>query len=257
MQHYENCPRCGNAFSEKHRIGQGLVCDCGWTHSGHAEAREHNNLDQTSAIIILAAGLLIGGIFHAVNWDTHFFSVIPLKVKQWTNTASIADYDRLALICEERHKHSCIEAAYTAIEKQDPRNLINLSRLGILQAKSERWHHAAKTFAKYFKLQGRDVEAAFEYAKVLTQLKKYTQAEHYYKYVLQQRPRVLQVSVVRTYVQMLMTANRLQQAKYIILTHRKKSASANYFMSKELDDIRQRLGEVKISASQANKPSPN
>lgn len=249
MLQFGHCPRCASEISSERIVGGTIVCGCGWSRSIRSDTVDRNNIDRTCASIIVIGGILIAGFLHAVNWDKHFFAIVPLKTKQVAGMASTTDLERIAEICVDRKKHECVERAYADIAVAQPQNLANLSRLGQLQYKRDRLSAAAATFAKYFTMKGDELEAAYTYAQTLSKLKRYEDAGRYYQMALAKKDNVLQVTVVRNYVQMLVTANKLQQAKTVILTYRKKSASANLFMAKELEDIRSRLGEVKTAAA--------
>ncbi len=247
MLQFGHCPRCGNEITSERIVGGTLVCECGWTRSLRGDSVDRSNVDRTCASIIVIGGLLIASFLHAVNWDTHFFAIIPLKAKQVMSIAQPTDLERIATICTERKKHECVENALVDIARIQPKNLENLSRLGQLQYRRERLNNAAATFAQYFASKGTGLDATYTYAQTLTRLKRFEDADRYFKAALAMKDDVLQVTVVRNYVQMLVTANRLQNAKTTILRYRKDSASANLFMSKELEDIRMKLGEVKTA----------
>ena len=244
---FGHCPRCGNEITSERIVGGTLVCECGWTRSLRSDSVNRSNVDRTCASIIVIGGLLIASFLHAVNWDTHFFAIIPLKAKQVAGLAQPADLEKIATICMERKKHDCVERALVDISRIQPMNLENLSRLGQLQYKRDRLNNAAATFAKFFHLKGKSLDATYTYAQTLTRLKRFEEADRHFKAALKMKDNVLQVTVIRNYVQMLVAANRLQDAKSTILRYRKDSASANLFMSRELEDIRARLGEVKTA----------
>ncbi|MGE0763765.1 MAG: tetratricopeptide repeat protein [Bdellovibrionales bacterium] len=247
--HFGNCPRCGEEINSERVLGSTVVCECGWTKSARHDVNDRKNMDKTCASIVLIGGILIAAFLQAVNWDQHFFSIIPLKTKQVLGSASIQDLEKIAAICIDRKKHECTERAYVQIARKQPTNLANLNRLGQLQYKRERYSHAVDTMTLYFSQKGAELDAAYTYAQALTKLKKYDQAERYYKFALNQRQSVLQVTVIRNYVQMLVEANRLQKARETILIYRKQSSNANLFMDKELAAIKARLGEVKTASA--------
>lgn len=248
--HFGNCPQCGTEVSQERVLGSSIVCECGWTKSLRSDAANRRNMDKTCAAIVLIGGLLIASFLQAVNWDRHFFAIIPLKVKQITGSASSTDLEAIAAICNERKKFECSERAYVQIARKHPSNLANLNRLGQLQLQRERYAQAVDTLTLYFSQKGSELDASYTYAQALTKLKKYDQADRYFRFTLDQRQSVLQVSVVRAYVQMLIEAKRLTQAREIILTYRKKSQTAEMFMNKELAEIRLKLGEVRtVSAA--------
>jgi tetratricopeptide (TPR) repeat protein len=249
MYQYENCPRCGTALNSDRFMGGTIVCECGWTKSLKSAKLDHQNVDRTCASIIVIAGVLIACFLQAVNWDRHFFTIIPLKVKHIAGFAGADDLESIASICVERKKHECVEKAYNDIARIAPTNLKNLSRLGILQYKRQRYAQAAEVFSRYFSQKGTDLESAYDFALSLAHLKRYSDSEKYFRFALKQKDDVLQITVVRSYIQMLMESGNLRHAKDVLVNYRKQSSSANMFMSKEFNEIRTRLGEIVTTAS--------
>lgn len=248
LMQFGHCPRCGTEIISDRIIGSTIVCECGWTKSAKSESVSRSNTDRTCAAIVMIGGLLIASFLQAVNWDKHFFSIVPLKAKQMTGLADSHDLERIAMICQERKKHECVEKAYIGIARMEPNNGANFARLAELQYKRERYTQAAESFARYFAQNGSDSDMAYTYAQTLTKLKQFPEADKYFRMALGKKNDVLPVTYVRGYVQMLVDANRLQHAKSTILAYRKKSTTANLFMNKELDDIRVRLGEIKAAS---------
>ncbi len=247
MFQISQCPRCGEEITGERVLAGTIVCECGWTKSTKSDATNRRNMDKTCAYIVLIGGLLVAGFLQAVNWDQHFFTIIPLKAKQVVGTANIEDLEKIAEICADRKKHECVERAYIQIARKDPKNLANLSRLGQLQYKRERFTQAVDTLTLYFSQHGDELEAAYTYAQALTKLKKWDQADRYFNFALKQKQTVLQVTVVRNYVQMLVEANRLRQARDVILKYRKLSTNANMFMNKDLAEINSKLNHVRTA----------
>jgi tetratricopeptide (TPR) repeat protein len=235
------CPRCAHELTHERVFGSTIICECGWSKSMHSDQADRRNMDRTCASIVLVSGLLIASFLQAVNWDRHFFAIIPLKVKQVAGKATIKELEQIVEICNERKKIDCSERALSQIARKQPTNLPNLSRLGQLQFKRGSYERAVSTLTLYFSQRGTDVDAAYTYAQALTRLKKYDQADRFYKFALEQKPEILQITVVRSYVQMLVEADRLKQARDTILQYRRQSTNANFFMSKELADIRAKV----------------
>lgn len=177
-------------------------------------------MDATSSLLILFGGLLVAAFIHAVNWDSHFLTIIPLKVKHYAGIATAQDYAHMANICEDRKKPECVETSYMKIAALQPANLNNLEKLGKLQFQQKLFNRAAQTFTHYFTIKGKSAESAYLFAQVLQKLKKYSESEKYYRFALSRKSNTLQVSVTRAYVLMLMEANRLTQAKNVLLAYR-------------------------------------
>jgi tetratricopeptide (TPR) repeat protein len=232
---HAECPRCGSNLTTERLIGSSLVCECGWSKSTQAESKARISLDRTCSAIVMIGGVLIAAFLQAVNWDKHALVIIPLKTKQMAGIATAKDLNQIAEICFERKKFDCVERAYFQIAKKEPRNLTNLARLGDLQLRLGQ--KSIDTLTMYFSLKGDDLNAVYNYAMALSREKRYDQATRYFEIALAAKPDILQVTVIRHYVNMLMEAGRNDQAKQVILEYRKKSATADLFMAKELEQI--------------------
>ncbi|MBX7232607.1 MAG: hypothetical protein K1X29_11030 [Bdellovibrionales bacterium] len=249
MQKPSRCPRCSSPIQSNRVIGGTVVCQCGWSQSIRSEWAEQRNVLKNSIGIVFFGGLLIWGFIHSVHWDHHFFTIIPLKAKQFMGSAEIKDYEKMAQICLERRKTACVEEAYYALVKKDPNNINYLNRLGHFLGQQKKWQQASDVFSSYFRLKGEDADAAYVFALSSTKLKKYDLANQYFLFALNRKQHVVPVTIVRSYVQMLMEAKKFQQAKSVIIEYRQKITNASLFMNKELDEIQSRLGERKTATS--------
>ena len=163
--------------------------------------------------------------------------------------ATVADYEKMAFICEDRKKPSCVETSYAKIAFLQPKNLENLERLAKIQFQQQDWTRAGLTLTRYFTLKGKSIDAGYMFAQILQKQKKYSESDRYYRFALSKKSKTMQISMTRSYIQMLIEANRLTQAKNVLLHYRSKSSTASLFMNKELKEIRQRLGEIRRTAA--------
>lgn len=240
MNHYGHCPACGNALSTEKLCGQMIVCDCGWTHSYKSKLNEKKGSDRVVISMILMCALFVGSFIHAVNWDTHFFTIIPLKLKELTQTANTEDLKKIVDICSLRSKHDCIEKAYAKMYELNPEEIEVLAELGHLQFLRSHIPQAAQTLQTYFSKGGKSMDAAYDYARALSHMSRYDEALTYFRKVLRSKPKTFQVSVARSYIQTLIKHDRLSQARAAIEYYRKRSVNSAYFMDKEYKELRKR-----------------
>ncbi|MCB0386757.1 MAG: tetratricopeptide repeat protein [Bdellovibrionales bacterium] len=236
MTQFGHCPACHRPIPQDRIFGTVIVCECGWTASSYAKAAERRVTDRISAMIIVFAMVLIGAFIHAINWDTYFFAVIPLKAKEMTGTANTQDLFKIVEICKARHKHSCVKDSYKQIYRLN-KDINILAKLGELQQATGDVQAAVHTFKEYVKLGGKDAEPTYRYAQVLAGMGQVDEAIRFYRQVLDQKPDTLQITVTRSYVSMLIENKRYEHALEVIQYYRKKADNTGYFMEKELQAL--------------------
>jgi hypothetical protein len=249
INQYGHCPACGSELSTEKLCGQMIVCDCGWTHSYKSALTEKKGVDRVVLTMVFMCTLFVASFIHAVNWDTHFFTIIPLKLKQFTGMAQTEDLQKIVEICSLRSKHDCVEDAYRQMYVLEPAKIDVLAELAHIQLMRSRMPQVADTLDAYFAKGGKSPDAAYDYARALAAVGRFDQSVKYFKYVLNSKPKVFQVSVARSYVQTLIQNKKLAQAKKAIEHYRQRSVSSAFFMDKEYKDLLQKLGAHRTVAS--------
>lgn len=240
MLHFENCPICESELTQDNLCGETIVCRCGWTKSLSLAKREKSAMDRTVWTMILMCGLFVGGFIHAVNWDQFSIEIVPLKIKQWSRSASVVELERIATICNSRVKQECVEQAYRdlLVAKADPAHLKNLGE--ILYAKGE-MAESQSLFQQYLAQGGSAPEAHHLYANTLSETGQGELAIQEFMKILKSKPQTFQVSVTRDYVNTLIKYKKLTKAKATIEFYRKSSVSSSLFMDKEYKDLLAKL----------------
>jgi tetratricopeptide (TPR) repeat protein len=232
MFQFGTCPRCKSDIDEKRLASNPVICQaCGFTPNvagRRVAAQIERKFLKTSLAITF---VLVAGFIQAVNWDRYAVEIVPLKIKQWTHTASTMDLMRINLVCRERLKHDCVESALSDMSQSG--QLEALAELGKYQAKRGRKAQAANSLAQYFSQGGLDLEANYQYAKVLSELGQIDQAASRFDQVIKARPETLQITVTQHYVHMLMNNGRRDQALALIKGVRGTSPEASLFMETE------------------------
>ena len=203
-----NCKVCG--FSLK-KSGQTVFCKCGW----HASVN-HKKIAQLDKKVIkgivIASFALMLGVAYLGYWGSHSLSIIPLKAAQWTGSLDKASFAKLKNICMHLKKYDCVEGAYTSFYNSSS-DLQVLGELGEFQYRRKDFQSAAQTYQVYFKNAGRDVTAAYNFARLLEKYNNTSDAEKYYKFALVSRPGVIQITVMRAYVDLLVKTGQIRKAK--------------------------------------------
>ncbi len=239
---FGTCPRCQQDISPERRASSVIVCDhCGFVISNSEDDYSDNTDKKFIRLALIIAFVLIAGFLQLATWDSHFAEVIPLQLKEIAGASSNDDLERMASICLERRKFDCVEKEYSKLGDRDLKNLL---RLGKFQMSRAHYNEAVNTYRNFFAKGGVDLDGSYMFAKALGQVGMVDEAAKYYDYVLGAKPDVLQVTVVQSYVKLLMEAHRLDQAKKLIEEVRHKSETSAYFMEDEYKKIQELTGAV-------------
>jgi len=236
MMSFDTCPRCHLNISEERKRSASVVCDhCGFTVNQTMTASIEAGERKTIIIFGTAVSVMCLSFMLLMNWDRHSVEIIPLTLKGWIGATSPADTERLGEICMDLKKWDCVESSYSQAAHQDA---ALLPRLGSFQMKRAKYQNAAKTYYSFFQNGGEDLQASYNYARALAQLGEVDEAVKYFDFVLAAKPDVRQVTVVQSYVKLLMDHQRYDQAKALIQSIRKQGPESSLFMESEYQQIK-------------------
>ena len=190
------CPRCG---SQPERVSNTLICKCGWTYSKRESA------SQKTVIIgmVLVFTLVAGSLFHFFQWGSYGFSIF------------FASPSEKAEICMDLKKYDCVEKSYQALFHSTG-DLKYLEELGEFQFKREKFSSAEKSYRLYFSKQGKSYKAAYYYAHSLAKTGDIESAIQYFDSILRSKPHILMVTIMESYLEVLVSHNRIHKAKEIL-----------------------------------------
>ena len=202
-----NCPRCGSKID---KVGQTFFCKCGWTYSKKKES------SQNTVIVgmILAFTLTAGALFHFFQWGSHAVGIL---------FASPADKIE---ICMDLKKYDCVEHNYL-VRYEKTGDLSFLEELGEIQFKREKFSSAKQTYSRYFSSnKGTSYKAAYYYAHSLAKTGDIESAIKYFDIILRNKPHVLMVTIMESYLEVLVSHNRIRKAKELLAKISKENAGA-------------------------------
>jgi tetratricopeptide (TPR) repeat protein len=232
---YAPCPRCQLDIADERRNQSPVVCN----HCGFTSPKKNNQVQSEveSRFIKISLGLslfFVAAFIQVVNWDNHALTVLPLQAKSLFGVMSAQDQEEMATLCMDRQKYDCVERMYS---KTAATSLDNRARFADFLSKREKVRPAAEQYKLYFDEGGVDLQARYNYAKLLAQLGEFDQAAVLFHQVIDAKPDTVQITVVQHYVRALIHANQLDKAKKMIEEVRKQSAQANSFMAEEMAQI--------------------
>lgn len=191
-----NCPRCGNITEQ---VSNTLICKCGWTYSKEEDASQKTVVFG----MILVFTLTAGSLFHFFQWGSYGFSVFFAKP------------DKKVEICMELKKYDCVEKSYERLY-QTTGDINTLEELAEFRFKREKFVEAEKAYRLYFSQKGQSYKAAYYYAHSLAKTGDIESAIQYFDSILRSKPHVLMVTIMESYLEVLVSYNRIGKAKEIL-----------------------------------------
>lgn len=229
------CPRCKLEVSIDRKSLNPVVCNhCGMTISNNEEKLERSIESSTLKFMVLFTAFVLIGGFLLTNWDTHSLEIIPLKAKELLGITSPSDQEELASICLDLKKYDCVEEQYKKAAQLDPQKYVRLGRFQLQRSEPQA---ASGSFSVYFQNGGTDIDAAYEYAKLLGEAGQIDEAAKYFEQILSSKKDVLQVSVIYAYVKALVKSGKYAEAKALIEDVRKQAPTGEQFMADEMTQI--------------------
>lgn len=231
------CPRCKMDIAPERKRSTPIICDnCGFV-TTNTESKQQVKLENKFIKVAIGISIFtVAAFMQVVSWDKYAIEALPLKIKETIGMTNIVDQERLAEICMDLKKYDCVEINYNLTAKSDNMKML---RLGKFQMKRAKWNEAANSFYSFFQNGGEDLEASYDYAKTLAQLGQVDEAVKYFDQVLASKPDVLQVTVVQSYVKLLMDHQRYAEAKKLMDGVRSKGENASMFMETEYKKIQE------------------
>ncbi len=191
------CSRCGSVAN---KVGQTYICKCGWSLSQSDET-----LSQKSIIVSLffIATFIATALFHFFQWGEHGLSIL------------FANNEKKIEICMDLKKYDCVENAYLK-HFQETGDVHFLEELAEMQFKREKYADSEKSYQMYFAKGGQSYKAAYYYAHSLAKNNQIDSAIKYFDSILRSKPEVLMITVVESYLTVLVSNNKLNKAKEVI-----------------------------------------
>ena len=193
----KNCPRCRKSQIQK--IGNTFICKCGWTYS------RKKDFSQTPIVIgmILFFVFVSVSLFHFFQWGSYGFNVL------------FAGEDKKLKICMDLKKYDCVETHYKKLFESTGDSQF-LQDLGELQFKRKKFKESAKTYRLYFLNKGNSYKSAYYYAHSLAKIGDIESSIKYFDSILKSKPQTLMVNIIESYLQILVSYDRIAKAKEIL-----------------------------------------
>ena len=195
---FSNCPRCSGAVKS---AGQTFFCSCGWSHS---QANHDKGIQKKVVFsMFLSACLFSGLILYFFHWGGKGLAVLTANSQQKLE------------ICMSLKKYDCVEQSYEKLFGENG-DVEILNALGQFQFQRGHYDKSSKTYSQYFANGGKDYRAAHYYAHSLVKTNQLDEAIVYFESILNNSKNTLMVTVVESYLNVLVSHNRHQKAKEVL-----------------------------------------
>lgn len=230
------CPQC-NSEIPRSRLSSGYaICECGWfdvTPSNNNRKKE----EQRVVVAMVAATIIMAlSLMHYANWGSHAFSIPFIKIQQLTGTLSPEGYKNLAKVCLSLGKNECAKTAYLGLYKQ-ARQVDGLAEYAYISSRLGETAVAQQVYGDYFRLGGKDGEAALRYAKLLEQAGREDEAIQFYDLSIQYRPMVLPIQATTGIVRIKMKQGLYEEAYELLMAFHQSAGNAKGFLNSELTQL--------------------
>ncbi len=242
------CPVCGQEIGSDRRLGETVVCSCGYTDE-RARARAERACENRSIIgfMVVCASLVV--LFaHAVNWGGHMWSIPVLKVQQMTGTISAQGLERVIQACFDQGKWDCVQETHAALYKKTSNPAV-LSRLADFRLRLNRADDALLTYDWYVRAGGRDSEALYRYADLLEKSGEKAQALEFYAKSVAGSGERLPVRAMSGLLRLFMQEGRYQEAADHLKAFHESAGNAKDYFASEAEAIQENLKRGKRVAN--------
>lgn len=165
-----------------------------------------------------------------VGYGSNGLPVLWLSIKSVFSMADDSEHRRLIELCKEVNQLDCAAKAHEKLAQND--FLANASAGHFFLLKRD-YTKALAHYERYFTAHPKDLNAAFDYARLLSWDGRRMEADKYYLMVINAKPNMLQHTVAESYVRHLLKYNDAETAKKFLRKWRSKGENASYFLESE------------------------
>ena len=210
-----------------------LCKECGWSDKKSQRLFDKKSYRLFTVITVLLSIFMVTTYYYTLIWGKFSLQTAPLQIKGIMNTITPSELMELADICHQRKNQQCRIKTLSEIIKEEPNNKEYWAALATAYRQNSKADYAIESYGHYFKLEGKDLMHAYNYAHLLSKSDDFENSKKYYEYVLEAKPGTLQVTVAREYVNLLMKMNQNDEALAFLRQTRNSGDNAKFFMEEE------------------------
>lgn len=233
MTEVTHCLSCKKEISADRIFENSVACECGWMGDRYAKIKRAKLVSQMITAHIALAGLLVAlGLIHVAKWGTYSFEVITLLSAEKSHESSLSQAERLLEICKERGHISCQESVLNRLDN-DFHKLYAKAELGALYVFLGRDEEAVEALEDFVESGSKDVKALLNLAVAYGHLGEVEKSTEQFRKIFALKPGIVQVTVTRAFVAMLLRNRKFTEAK-IAIREIRNNRGTEHIMAKEL-----------------------
>ena len=206
----KKCNQCARPYQ---LAGSSYLCGCG--KSAQLNSAPKDEVKSVFLSLAIVSVSLAALFFHLFQWGTHSLSIL---------TANQAEK---VSICSDLKKYSCVEDTLLKLYKQT-KDVEHLSELAQLQFRMQAYEKSRETYGLYFSKVSKkeNKEALYYYAHSLAKTDRVDAAIENFDELLKQNAGIIMVTVIESYLSVLVKNNRFKKASSVLNNLKKRSRGA-------------------------------
>lgn len=252
MNNLSICPQCSSELVSDYETGS-RICGCGYTENQALtnvyEKRDRNMIK----VYAITSALILVFYTHVMSWGSFAAQIPFLKASQMLGLASPKTYQTIVDACIQQNKWSCVQNTYLSWYKSTG-DVETIASLGHFRTLLKDFPGAAKAYASYYTIGGKNPEVAIRYAQVLEKNNDLDGALKYLNLSIQQSgTEKLPAQATGEIVQILIKQQKLAEARETIANFWDSAENAKGYFNTEYDAITKVLGPMKAKSSRVAK----
>lgn len=196
---------------------------------------------QTIGVFIAIAVAMTLTYGHILSWGPHAGSALVLQAGSTFGMLGAEGYKELAQACIDNNKWDCAEQSYVSLFKKT-NDVEVVGDLAELQTKLRKFPQAAATYETYFKLGGKNSDAAYFNGQVLEQIGQTDRAAEMYRTSIELKPENLSINATSALVRLLMKQGKNSEARAIVKAFHEGAENAKGYLNAEASELEKILG---------------
>jgi len=224
-----HCPRCQSSFEANKVIGDSAICGCGWSgplstgkigkkKRAFASANSQFPRKKRSAKFFVNLGLVALSAaafgYGAKTWGGYMIERGVYTVKGAVKLNSSSDEFRMAVICHQLQKQTCVEDSLGRAYRLDPQNVALTGEYAISLTDGGKYDQAILAFQKFFSQSEGTARHKYKFAEALGKKEYYNDSKEWYYKAIVEAPENLEIA--ESMMNMLSRSHQYGEAMSII-----------------------------------------
>lgn len=230
----DTCPRCYFKITEDRQTDPVVVCpQCGYVKGDNEKKLQVTMFKEHVIVGSLVVLILSLAIVYTSRWGSLSVTAIVPNAKILLGMANQIDYQKISDSCLILNRYDCYGEMQGALAKLNPQNPMHYAEQAKALWYQKRFPLAVEAYKNYLNQGGDDIKVIYRYAYLLGGMGDVEQATELYESILQRTQNVIPVTIVSSYIDLLLDNGNINAAKKVIKKYRKKGYAISPFVEKQ------------------------